>query len=295
MINCPACGASYVISNITCPDCGFSPPLVEGFSAWAPDIVEMNVGFKSEYFAPLAQHEAQNFWFRSRNALIIWALQKFFPKLDSFLEVGCGTGYVLSGVSVVFPFARLVGSEIFTSGLKVASGRIPDASFVQMDARRIPYVNEFDVVAAFDVIEHIEEDELVLKNLHRAIKPGGGLLLTVPQHQWLWSLVDDHACHVRRYSVIDLHNKIRAAGLEVVRSTSFVSLLLPAMLMSRRRERNNKEFDPFGEFKLNAILNHVLASILAVERLFIRVGLNFPMGGSRLVVARKNEKVHDPV
>lgn len=295
MINCPACGISYIASNDICPSCGFSPPSVEGFSAWAPDLALVNVGFKTEYFAPLAQYEAQNFWFRSRNALIIWALQKFFPKLGSFLEVGCGTGYVLSGVSAAFPFARLVGSEIFTAGLGIASGRIPGASFVQMDARRIPYVNEFDVVAAFDVLEHIVEDDLVLENLHRAIRPGGGLLLTVPQHQWLWSSVDDHACHVRRYSAADLHNKVRAAGFEVERSTSFISLLLPAMLISRRRGQNNKKFNPLSELKINPILNYVLESILAIERLLIRVGLDFSMGGSRLVIARKNEKLHDPV
>lgn len=295
MINCPACGATYKVNNDICPSCGFSPPSVEGFSAWAPDLAQVNVGFKAKYFAPLAQHEARSFWFRSRNVLIVWALRKFFPKLDSFLEVGCGTGYVLSGVSVAFPFARLVGSEIFTAGLGVAAARIPNASFVQMDARRVPYVNEFDVVAAFDVLEHIVEDDLVLENLHRAIRPGGGLLLTVPQHQWLWSSMDDHACHVRRYSAVDLHSKIRAAGFEVERSTSFVSLLLPAMFISRRHRKNNKEFDPLGEFQINPILNYVLASILAIERLLIRLGLNFPMGGSRLVVARKNEKLHDPV
>jgi len=59
------------------------------------------------------------------------------------------------------------------------------------------------------------------------------MLVCVPQHAWLWSSVDQHACQVRRYSANDLHTKIEAAGFEITRSTSFVSQLLPATLVSR--------------------------------------------------------------
>ena len=50
-----------------------------------------------------------------------------------------------------------------------------------MDARCIPYEEEFDVVGAFDVLEHIPEDDVVLAQMYRAAKPGSGLLLTVPR------------------------------------------------------------------------------------------------------------------
>lgn len=287
MIKCPACSFLHQTGDASCDQCGFSAGEVDGFPAWAPSLAHEGGGFKASHFAELASLEAGNFWFNARNALITWALGKYFPKLDSLLEIGCGTGYVLTEVSKTFPRARLVGSEIFTAGLGFAATRVPNASLVQMDARSIPYVREFDVVAAFDVIEHIVEDVAVLNNLYQAVKPGGGLLLTVPQHQWLWSAADDYACHERRYSDVELQGKLATTGFEIVRSTSFVSLLLPAMLISRRRDSQKETYDPLAEFQISPWLNSALGHILWIERLLIRAGVNFPLGGSRLVVARK--------
>ncbi|MGO4153370.1 class I SAM-dependent methyltransferase [Cupriavidus sp. YAF13] len=287
MIACPQCSGLYSSTDSGCPVCHFSPQMVNGFPAWAADLCMAGGGFKAEYFGTLVRLEEGNFWFQSRNKLIEWALKKYFSGLESFLEVGCGTGFVLSSVSRAFPEAHLVGSEIFADGLALAASRLKTADFVQMDARRVPYVDEFDVVAAFDVIEHIEEDETVLENLHRAIKPGGGLLITVPQHSWLWSAADSYACHVRRYSAQDLHEKLGRAGFDIVRSTSFTSLLLPAMLISRRRAGSGEEFNPLAEFEINPVLNRLLKVVLDIERYLTRLGVNFAIGGSRLVVAKK--------
>lgn len=105
-----------------------------------------------------------------------------------------------------------------------------------MDATAIPFVGEFDVFGAFDVLEHVEEDEQVLIQMRDALKPRGVMLLTVPQHAWLWSPVAD-SCHVRRYAAKELQVKVKAAGFEIVRSTSFVFSVLPAMFASRMAQR----------------------------------------------------------
>jgi len=260
---------------------------LRGILAWAPEMAAAGGGFKAEYFATLVRLEEGNFWFRARNALVGWALRKYFGEPSSLLEVGCGTGFVLSGIAQVSASTQLTGSEIFIDGLSFAAERVRRAQFVQMDARRIPYVEEFDVVASFDVIEHIEEDELVLRNFWQALKPGGGVLLTVPQHPWLWSESDSYACHVRRYESGELLAKLDRAGFDVVRSTSFTSLLLPAMMLSRRKSRRDKPFDPLAEFNIPPALNRALEGTLAIERQLVRLGIDFPVGGSRLVVARK--------
>ncbi|MBL0934426.1 MAG: methyltransferase domain-containing protein [Rhizobiaceae bacterium] len=287
MIVCPSCQSAVPDDKAACPSCGFSPTTVEGFTAWAPEMAHAGGGFKRESFAHLAELEASNFWFRARNALIVWALQRYAPKMASFLEIGCGTGFVLSGVAQAFPQARLVGSEIFVDGLAHAATRLPDVELVQMDARRIPYREAFDVVAVLDVIEHIEEDELVLRQMLGALRPGGTALISVPQHQWLWSKADDYACHVRRYSAGEVHRKVKAAGFEIVRSTSFVSVLLPAMMASRLAARRTSTFDPRKEFEIPPAINSAFEASLAFERGIIRAGINFPIGGSRFVVARR--------
>ena len=262
--------------------------MIDGFQAYAPALAKEGGGFKANYFSDLVQLEEGSFWFRSRNRLIIWAMGKYCSEFKSFIEVGCGTGYVLSAIADTFPESRLHGSEIFTTGLAFAAARQSTINFVQMDARHIPFADEFDAIGAFDVLEHIHEDEQVLAQMHESLKSGGVILLTVPQHAWMWSAVDDYACHVRRYSANDLHNKIEAAGFEILRSTSFVSSLLPAMWISRLLQKGTAEnFDVTGEFRIPIWLNCLMEYILNAEVFMIRSGLNFPLGGTRLVVAKK--------
>jgi SAM-dependent methyltransferase len=289
MKRCLYCDARYPPSLSNCPTCGFVAVLIDGFESYAPSFAHMGGGFKPNYFSELARLEGINFWFRSRNKLILWALENYCSKFQTMLEIGCGTGYVLSGISQCFPRATLYGSEIFIAGLGFASARLPSAKFMQMDAREIPYENEFDVIGAFDVLEHIKEDETVLTQMRSALKPEGLMLLTVPQHTWLWSPVDEYACHERRYSAIELHQKIEAAGFRIVRSTSFVTTLLPAMMISRflQKNKSDKKFEATAELKISPWLNTLFSRMLSAELALIGKGIDFPVGGSRLVVSRK--------
>src|SRR5438105_9817440 len=153
---CLSCG--FVGAGFPCPNCGFSPEAIDGFPSFAPDLARENLGFKESYFDHLATLESGNWWFESRNSLIAWALGRFFPGAGSFLEVGCGTGFVIANVARQFPKLRCTGSEIFSKALPVVRRRVPSAMLIQMDARSIPYTDEFDVVGAFDVLEHVEQD-----------------------------------------------------------------------------------------------------------------------------------------
>lgn len=290
MKRCPGCLAHYASVDWNCPACGFIPPVIDGFHIFAPGLAHGGAGFQPGAFAELAALEAGNFWFRGRNRLIVWALQRHFPRMRHYLEIGCGTGYVLAGVAQAYPQAKLTGSEVFSVGLPYAAHRVKKAELLQMDARCIPYVEEFDVIGAFDVLEHIEEDEAVLAEMLRATKPGGGILLTVPQHPWLWSNQDEYACHVRRYRMSELREKVQRAGFQVEFETSFVSLLLPAMLASRLIQKHGQPpDDPMAELRLPKLLNHIFEIIMDLERLIIQIGVRFPLGGSRLLIARKVE------
>jgi SAM-dependent methyltransferase len=290
MKQCQNCSDLHPSEDLACPNCGAQPSVVDGFEAYAPELAHEGGGFDPDAFASLADAEASNFWFRARNRLVLWALGRYAPAFQRMLEVGCGTGFVLSGVAKRFPGVHLVGSEIFTNGLQFAAERLPAAQLVQMDARRIPYVEDFDVIGAFDVLEHIKEDELTLQQIHGALKPGGIMVVAVPQHRWLWGPADVAAHHERRYEPKELEKKAKEAGFTILRSTSFVSLLLPAMALSRWLQRRSEAaYDPAAEMQPNPIVNWVFERLLGVEILAIRCGLNLPVGGSRLVIARKAE------
>lgn len=218
--------------------------------------------------------------------MILWALKKNCEGFQRFLEVGCGTGFVLEGIRRHYPNADLFGSEYFEEGLVYARERVPSATFRRLDARAMDENEFFDVIGVFDVLEHIEEDDIVIANLCRAMIPGGVLMITVPQHRWLWSATDEYACHVRRYKRDELISKVTSSGLTVEYVSSFVSLLLPLMWLSRIRTKA-AIVDPMRELKIPRLLNAVLESVMHVERFLLRAGVRFPAGGSLLLVARK--------
>ncbi len=295
MKRCARCATTFVAANWVCPACAYAPPMRDGCPVLAPEVADGGAAFPVAAFARLAAFENENFWFQARNQLITWALRQNFPGMRRYLEIGCGTGYVLSGVARAFPTTELVASEVFSTGLAIAATRVDRAEFVQMDARNMPYEGEFDVIGAFDVLEHIVEDDDVLEEMSRALRPGGGIIVTVPQHPWLWSDQDEYARHVRRYRRNELHQKVLRAGFEVLFETSFVSLLLPGMAASRLSGRKcGDDGGGLAELQIPALLNRVLGIAMDLERLMIRVGVRFPIGGSFLLVARKRGGQDNP-
>lgn len=242
--------------------------------------------YSPKMFADLAAIESGHWWFRARNRVLLWVLATKVSGLQRFMEIGCGTGFVMRGLREAYPDAELFGAEYFEEGLVFARERVPSAAFCQVDATVMDDVEEYDVIGAFDVIEHIEQDEKALSNLARALRPGGALMVTVPQHRWLWSVVDEQACHVRRYIRGELVQKVKRAGLQVEYVTSFVSLLVPLMWVTRFRARRGN-YDPMSEFRLPGWLNWSLEAVMLVELALLKLGIRFPIGGSLLLVAKK--------
>lgn len=285
---CIYCNQKFNQLDWQCPHCSKQPKILNDFLAFAPELAQESEGFEAHYFDSLAKVEAKNFWFRNRNRLIIWAFSNYFKRANNFLEIGCGTGFVLSGIERAFPTLNVYGSEIFTNGLNFANQRLTKAQLFQMDAQNIPFDQEFDVIGAFDVIEHIQEDTKVLEQMYKATKTGGGIIITVPQHPWLWSQADDYAHHVRRYTERELKIKIKNAGFKIIRVSSFVSVLLPLMMMSRMlQQKPNAQYNALSELKISGGLNATLEMLLNLERKLIELGLSFPFGGSLLLVAQK--------
>ena len=284
---CPQCSHEIGVASWNCSLCNWSPPMGNGFPTLAPELAQESPGFSKDYFAELASLEQGHFWFESRNKLILRVLKHNSPDMKTFLEIGCGTGFVLSAIHAAFPTTRVWGSEVFTEGLHFASNRLPSAKLFQMDARQIPFRDEFDTIGAFDVIEHIEEDGLVLHQIKAALRPGGVVVITVPQHGFLWTAIDDFSYHKRRYTRKELLRKLQAAGFEVLSVTSFVSLLFPLLLVSRLRMRKpSTDFDPRAELRISTTINQVLSGIMALERALLRL-VSLPFGGSLLVAARR--------
>jgi 2-polyprenyl-3-methyl-5-hydroxy-6-metoxy-1,4-benzoquinol methylase len=285
---CSVCNHPGLGDDWRCPRCGFQAPRIEGFLALAPELAQASAGgFDVREFQALASVEQTSFWFRGRNRLIQWAVRRYCREARSFCEIGCGTGFVLQGLARACPELALFGSEVSVAGLAYAATRVPGATLFQMDATHMPLAEEFDVIGAFDVLEHIEDDRQVIRQVFRALRPGGHMIVTVPQHMLLWSAGDVAAHHVRRYARRELIEKLSEAGFRIALRTSFVFFLLPALAASRLASRNRTACTQSAELSLPRPVDSTFESTLAVERALISAGVRFPFGGSQLVVATK--------
>jgi SAM-dependent methyltransferase len=283
---CPVCATRFESAAWQCTACGHRPPTDNGYVLLADDVPELLEGYEADQFVDVAAAEAMSFWARSRAELIVWALRQYFPAAGSFLEVGCGTGIVLAAIREALPALRISGGDPYRPALEVAK-TMDGVELLQLNALRLPFEDEFDVIGLFDVLEHVDDDEAVLREARRAARRGGGVVLTVPQHRWLWSAADDWALHRRRYTRAQLAAKLEGAGFEIVRVTSFVSLLLPALAIARSPLLSRGQYDPCREFRAARLVEPLLTAVMSAESMLIRAGLSLRAGGSLLVVATR--------
>ena len=254
----------------------------------APDVDLENESYKAECFEQIPEYEDKNFWFEARNRMIAWGIGRFFPNASRFLEVGCGNAIVLKAIHECYPNMRIVGADVFTASLATARHHFDLPTYWQLDARCMPLAEEFDIIGAFDVIEHIQEDTTVLRQMRDALVPGGGILVTVPQHPFLWGPRDEYLCHVRRYTRRELASKVKAAGFRILSITSFITVPFPAMILTNARDRwLTRRYDPFDDLNQGKITNSILNTALVAEFQVIRLGINLPFGGSLFLAARK--------
>jgi SAM-dependent methyltransferase len=272
-----------------------SPTFVEidGFRCYAPALALGCADYPSEGFDVTAEVEANSFWCRSRNRILGLIVKRFTDRSRqlAMLEIGCGIGGVVAELRRV-PNLRLTASEIYLQGLRYARSRFPDVDFIQLDATNMPFQGRFDIVGAFDVLEHIQADDRVMHAVHQSLRPGGVFIVTVPQYQWMWSPLDEVVHHKRRYGRSELLRKLRGNDFDVLFCSSFVTALFPAMaasrLLARTRPTQPDTRKAFAsQVTLPPAANRLCDWVMRLDELALRAGLSLPFGGSLLVVARK--------
>ena len=235
--------------------------------------------------------EASHWWYRARRRILRSVISGItLPKGASILDIGVGPG---SNLYSIYPKdATLCGIEPSSALVKVANQRGDVPVFVGTAESLPPSVNSkvFDAVAMLDVLEHTEDDRLVLANVAERLVEGGVLILTVPAYQLLWTTHDVAVGHFRRYRLRRLAKLLRQQGFGIERATYFNALLLMPLAAFRiaRRLMGAKEAVSDTRFRVRG-LNHLLFHIFSLERHLLR-WLNFPAGVSILVIARRHRR-----
>lgn len=179
--------------------------------------------------AKLAALEDTHWWYKERRHLIGKAIRGLAP--GRALDIGAAAG----GNTRVLEAAgwRATALEFEQSGVELARSRGLDV--VQGDARQIPFPDDhFDLLVAYDVLEHIEEDDMVVAEIARVVRPGGKVLIAVPADPKLWSAHDVAVKHVRRYVRPELVTLFDTPAFSIDSVRSWNVLLRPAVALKRR-------------------------------------------------------------
>ena len=298
MLKCIDCQNTLTKTDagLFCDRCKRKYPLIDGVFCFSDDKYDETDFFPEDAFDRLYRSENANFWFRVRNLIIGNAVKKYLPRGggSKIIEVGCGTGFVSL-------YLKKLGydidcAELSIQGLNYCKKRDAGNSYYQFNLYDALFYEHYDGACAFDVIEHIDDDQLVLQNMNKALKAGGFIFITVPANKKIWSDIDKFAKHKRRYNRAELKDKIESAGFKIMQISYFMTFLFPFIYISRSRFLRNASVSKdemkisrekaSSELNLNPLLNAIFFYIFRLE-IYLLNYISLPFGSSLLCVAQK--------
>ena len=264
-----------------------------GDGIWTPKTKRSEaVSFPEDGHDACFRIEDASLWFAHRNACIAAALRRHGVR-GPLLDVGGGNGAVSKalddeGIATVLlePGPEGVQNARRRGVRNVICATLEDAGFED---------GAFGAAGAFDVVEHVANDAGLCREIHRVLRPGGTLCVTVPAYGWLWSSEDELAGHHRRYSRARLEALLASCAFRVDYATYFFApFTLPVFLMRsvphRVRPRRSIEEVSEGAARqhiMSPFPRRVMTSVLAPEIRRIAAGRTIPFGTSILAVATK--------
>lgn len=234
-------------------------------------------------YQQMAELDQRHWWYRARREVIAALIRRLAkpPANARVLEIGCGTGHNLS---MLREFGEVEALELDEEARAMAEKRLGRRIMTAPlpELADVPQ-GQFDLIGAFDVIEHIDDDLAAVSSIAQRLKPGGKFVMTVPAHQWMWSAHDVLNHHKRRYSKRRLKELIARSPLRLDQVGYFNSLLFPVAVAERMSSKLRGK-DNADVSLPPTPLNSALEKTFAAERHLIG-RLPLPPGLSLFAVA----------
>jgi SAM-dependent methyltransferase len=233
-------------------------------------------------YQQMAELDDRHWWYGARRRILAELIRREanLPPDARILEIGCGTGHNLS---MLGGFGHVDGLELDDEAAALSEKRLGR----KVMRSPLPALDEvpgdYDLIGAFDVIEHIDDDTAALAAIATKLKPGGKFMMTVPAHPWMWTAHDVANHHKRRYSKRALQRLVESSPMRLEKMGYFNSLLFPLAVAQRAASKLRGKDN--GDVSLPpAPLNRSLEAVFAAERYLVG-RLPLPPGLSLFAVA----------
>ena len=288
MMVCPRCDGPLDATphGFSCPSCAYRAHRERGVLVFERGIPLDHPDYPADGLDALCRYELDHPWFTHRLKIIRNAFATHVGREEQILEVGAGTGHTARALKDD-GYVHVALGDMHVRGLVYAK-RLGIETVYQFDLQRPPFRDHFDAVALFDVLEHIPGDVAAVRQVHRMLRPGGRVLLTVPAHSWLWSRVDDLSGHHRRYNRRRLGSLLASAGFDVLECRYFFTALVPGLLLRSLLSRNVTRDSLEGGSGLKVSrLGRIVLGLMSGPGDAVLFPLRHVAGGSLIAVARK--------
>ena len=233
---------------------------------------------QASHLQQLVDLEDSYWWHVAKRELVCKLLQKHCPAPGRLVEGGIGSGRNL------IEFEKLgydvAGYDLMPESVAHVQERgIPDARVHDLGEPWPVADNSLTAVVLLDVLEHVEFPVTVLEHVHRALKPDGAVIITVPAYPWLYSRWDEQLGHFRRYTVRELRSQAADANFRVQWLNHWNSFTLPAAMAVRGWEklfpkRDSPDFPEVSSLTNRALLTAAAAERWCMNRLPVPAGLS---------------------
>ena len=216
---------------------------------------------------------------RTANAYNRWILTSIAPHIRGrTLEIGCGAGTFTNHLAALSEFVTAVDIDTtFVELARRATLALTNVNVDVADATSGTWSEQFETAVALEVIEHIEDDEVVLKNIFRALTPSGCLVLKVPAGPSVFGDIDRAVGHHRRYTRPDLISALERVGFVEIDVWHFNAVGILGWWLNGKVLR--RSMPPADQIRLFDLL---VPTLRRVERTF-----RPPIGLSLFAVASK--------
>ena len=228
-------------------------------------------------------------WYQGMATITRAILDRHLPRKENreILDAGCGTGGAMA--SILNDYGRVTGFDLSMKGLTFCKARNLKRIFSAF-VTKIPIENErFDLVTSFDVLNHVEDDRLAMKELTRMLRPEGYLLVRLPAYEWMRRQHDVQVSTVRRYTCRQVKRLFSSCGFQSVRLTYANTFLFPLAVANVIFEKIHPPVTDSSELSASSGgLNSLFKLILRCEAPFAARFL-LPFGLSVVALGKKGE------